>query len=938
MITTDLDHDLTELAFRVAARRPLTESEDSSLPRAVSSPIMLGDFVPVKQDREPLRRTKSYGVIGQALTTSDVKSKESKTPFLVASTQRMRSRGKSNTSLSIGTILNKAIDEVMSPDNEAVLKNVTQDKARNEHERDKSVIRHDSPMMSSNNSSSNTLNDNTTAPPLPQPLERSESTHLDLAAIRGATRCVSRVSTALSSDYNNEDVVEFLQSHRWNHNRSTTPDIVSQRHRRGQSSAVQLHSTIPERLAAATREEVYSPSVYSRPGSADESRPGIPSRLDSALRGPEWPLANTTDGDHERVRGKSKAREPPTSPVLSIRSLHEKPLPPTPESAKSTIKSPPKKTVKKRRSIFRFLRPGSRKGAGRAIRSISSPILLYKSTPVRQSGVFDGPADEITVQYELSENPQQPQHRRSVTVGNVSQGYLSVPQERRGTLIEYERSLSIGGDDRRRRSSEQFNTSSRPSLTTTSASGKTRGQYQDFLEEDEHDEDLLQRAQSSSRLRRKLSRAHALDEAGVTLMGQALKKHQQEKALFRSESKRKESLAQGAVAVAPSSGLVFKEAKWKKGSLPNMTVEEEDETVDPYDQEGPKGDRTVELRLDSLPVTRQPSTRTTSAPGSPAFDTQPPSTPARIGTSLPSWSRFPSHTRDERCGSAGRGDAVSTRDWATEHHVPAMDLDKSPLSKHSTLKSATSSTRRVASNLIKSPSQTFQKVVRYYSDLFTRDVGFHGGNRRTSVSAAQGAVGRPELEMVSPVGGAEHVGGHERAKHRLLRELEEGVFGEEREGKEVGERGPVGKEVDMGWRQGSIFASPGSTKVGGGRGSFLSAKGKGKGMVSEEDDVAPESEEQDAEIMRPDGFGNLDGTLDENGDADAGVFARMYQQTCLPQPQEARKDSGSVGLSRASSGGSGVSGGGGRVRKFPSVTVLDDCKGERASVSLVRGC
>lgn len=906
--------------------------------------MLLGDFVPVKHDCEPLRRTKSYGVIGQALTTSDVKPDGSKTPFLVASTQRMRSRGKSNTSLSIGTILNKAIDEVMSPDAGIDSKNVTQDDSKNEHERDKSVIRHDSPMMSSNNSSTNTLTDKAVAPPLPQPLERSESTHLDIAAIRGATRCVSRVSTALSSDYNNEDVVEFLQSHRWNNNRSTTPDIVSQRHRRGQSSTVQLHATIPARLAAA-REEVYSPSVYSRPGSADESRPEIPSRLDSALRGPEWPLANTSQADGDQEKGKSKITEPPTAPILSVRSLHEKPLPPTPESVKSTMKSPPKKTVKKRRSIFRFLRPGSRKGTGRAIRSISSPILLYKSTPVRQSGVFDGPADEITVQYELSENPQQPQHRRSVTVGNVAQGYLSVPQERRGTLIEYERSLSIGGDDRRRRSSEQFNSSSRPSLTTTSASGKTKGQFQDFLEEDVHEEDLLQRAQSSSRLRRKISRAHALDEAGITLMGQALKKHQQEKALFRSESKRKESLAQGNAAATPSSGLVFKEAKWKKGSLPNMTVKEEDETVDPYDQEGPKGDLSAqphEMRLGSLPVTRQPSTRTISAPGSPAFDIQAPSTPARIGTSLPSWSRFPSHTRDERCGSAGRGDAVSTCDWATEHHVPGIELDKSALSKHSTLRSATSSTRRVASNLIKSPSQTFQKVVRYYSDLFTRDVGFHGGNRRTSVSAAQGAVGRPELEMVSPVGGAEHVGGHERARHRLLRELEEGVFGNgNEEGKEVGRRelGEKKEKVEMGWRQGSIFSSPGSVKVGGGGEASLLAKGKGKAIVGEEDEVAPESGEQDAEALGPGGFGKLDGTLDGNGDVDvdAGVFARMYQQTCLPQPQmqRERKDSGSVGLSRASSGGSA---GGGRVRKFPSVTVLDDCRGERASVSLVRGC
>ncbi|CAK4034803.1 Hypothetical predicted protein [Lecanosticta acicola] len=867
----DCDHDLTDLAFRVAARRPLTESDGSSLPRAASSPMLLGDLQPLPY-REPMRRTKSYGLIGQALTTSgatELKQRAATIPFLATATPRMRSRGKSNTSLSIGTVLSKAIDDVMNPGPSTAVSSVRGESSGARPDSTASVIRHDTPMRHCF-SSEETITGEAPASPPPAGLERSDSTHLDLEAIRNGTRCISRVSTALSSETNQEDVSEFLQSHRWNHNRSITPEIVSTRHRRQPSSRVGPPTTILERLEGA-REDVYSPSIYSRRGSAEETRPEIPMRMDSALRA-EWPLKNDEQVEAKQAREMS----PPTSPVLSIKSL-QKPLPPTPESghSPSTFKSPPKKAVKKRRSIFRFLRPGSRKGAGKAIRSISSPVLLYR-TPVRSSGGFDGPADEITVQYELAENPQ---HRRSMTVS-----HLAVPQDRSGTLVEYERSLSVGGDSRRRGSSQVS-----PLPSSINESARTR----ELVEISEDEE--LQRAQSSGRLRRKLSRAHALDEAGKTLMGAALKKHQQEKALFRSESKRKESM----VSQQQQQPTSFRGTNWGKGSLPHMVVTEEEEEEGPPDGGVPG--------LGPVMETRKPSTTTASTPRSPRTEVQSPATPKRIGTSLPSWSRFPSHTRDERCGSAGRNDAISTRDWAS----PPDPNASSPLSKHSTMQN----TKRVASSLIKSPSRTFSRIARYYSDLFTRDVQFHGGNRRTSVSASTGHVLHPELEMLPSGTGSE---GH-RHDHSYLREVEARLFGSgEIASPGHGEKGEAKEETiehdtcgfrlvsaeGAGFRQGSIFAP-----------SSSSHHHHAEVQSEDGDEIAPEAEAEAEDEQGPGlGPGPMDG---------ADEFARMYQESCLDGGGREGEGEG-----RAQ----------GKVRKYPSVTVMDDCKGHRASISLVANC
>lgn len=289
-----------------------------------------------------MRKTKSaYPLIGQAITTTDG---ESSSPLAVASPQ-MRARGKSNSSFSIGTLLSRAT-AARAPTRTTSGEN-------------------DDPSVKMTTGS----------------LPRSQSSHLDPIAIRRAIECTSAMSADSGADH--PDVQSYLDAHPWNISRSPTPPLP----------------TGPSR-----RSQVYSPSVYTRPGTSAEDGPlpAIPHDLNATVCA-EWPL-------------KASDEEPAVvelAPPLSIQELQNKPLPPTPleetstNSTLSAIRSPPKKTVRKRRSIFRFLRPGSRR---QQIRSISSPMLLTRPSTSR-SGAYDGAGDErdrrdtLTVQYELTENP-----------------------------------------------------------------------------------------------------------------------------------------------------------------------------------------------------------------------------------------------------------------------------------------------------------------------------------------------------------------------------------------------------------------------------------------------------------------------------------------------------------------------------------------------------
>lgn len=595
-----------------------------------------------------MRRTKSASsLVGQAVTA----------PQIVR--PQMRSRGKSNSSLSIGTLLSG----IVVPCEHAI--RVSKEATELDNSGSSVHQRH----LSSNYASNGADRAQDTAA-FGHFQREISAPHLDLNKIRLATRCTSALSSGMSSEPSEVDA--FLERHRWNNNTGgcATPSITHMR---------QLSSRM-----ASTRQDVYSPSIYSRPGS--------PGRDAALVR--EWPLKNETNMDEEDGSPDCPSAEPPAPPP-SVET--------TSINTETTPGSPPKKLVQKRRSIFRFLRPGSRK----AVRSVSSPALTVR-TPMGFAGNFDGPADErdiLTVQYELT--AEHPFQRRSVTASDL----LSIPQDRRGTLADYERALT-SSDDRRRPSAFKLQE----------------------ISEDESE------AQPPNIIRRRLSRAHALetaDEAGKSLMGQALRKHQQEKAMFRSESKRKES------TVAPPSPIIFSGSPFATGG---SSVGPPSSAQDP--PEAPPNGRT-RASAETLPSAKKPS----------------PTTP-KIRSSLASWSRFPSHTRNERCASASKADNIITRDFAIDID-PHAATQSSPLSERSTQ----ASSRRSRHSLLRVPSRTFSKIVRYYSDLFTRDAGFRGGNRRTSVSASTGVVVHPELEMLPPIAGSETH--HDGAKHEHLKSLEE---------------------------------------------------------------------------------------------------------------------------------------------------------------------
>ncbi|KAF2771296.1 hypothetical protein EJ03DRAFT_381500 [Teratosphaeria nubilosa] len=404
--------------------------------------------------------------------------------------------------------------------------------------------------------------------------------------------------------------------------------------------------------------------------------------------------------------------------------------------------SPPKKAVRKRRSIFKFLRPGSKKQTN--VRSISSPIL-------RTQPSYDGPGDEpgeglLTVQYELTDSLKHGQRSASTTyldagrrrTLSVSPGrrdtltdpsagdssgrlgtaiHLAVPgnapPQRRMSVADYQRNLTVTGDDRRR----------------PSAVNLTR-----LVEVQEDDRS------SSNALRGKLSRAKSIqEESSSGVMAQAMERHLQEKSLFRSASKQRESLGHNHSDPAPifrtDTLTAFSSSPTEKLSdflSPTTRIGRRTSTsLYPPGESSAEGSPKFVTAASSLDT---PSVQTThtAAPASLG-----PREPTRIGTGLQSWTRYPSHTRPERCGSAGPPDKILTRDFATSTtetttHSPTSALQH-PEGKPKHLKA-----RR---------STTFSGLTRYYSNIFSSTST--AKNRRSSI-AAGGWLQNPDLELLPP--------------------------------------------------------------------------------------------------------------------------------------------------------------------------------------------
>jgi len=543
------------------------------------------------------------------------------------------------------------------------------------------------------------------------------------------------------------------------------------------ASAINLSSKPGQALHAA-REHDASSSVYSRPTSPEADQVMMEDRepyelsadlVETTVGAGDWPLKQeqsfvlgqqqTEGGDCCQPDGDTHITiVEPVLPAIAASTSTPTILEPAVEyhdgklgrapshksSSSSTTKrsrfferfTPPKKLVTKRRSIFKFLRAGSHRDQ---TRSISTPVLC--SPHLRP--YVDGPADEnehLTVQYELTVPGTNP--ARSVSLGNLavpttneSQGVASSPDLRlKPSLAEYERHLSIVGDDRRRNSTAKDYNLNRLSQ----------------IEEDDKNEHVSGKNSFSY---------HSKPQMTDPLMEAALERQLREKAMFRSTSKR--SIPQSEI-----SGTSFVATSWDEPS----TAQPQSPDRDPLDVLGGQRPSASHLSPPRTPVESRSrnssfvvnTNQRPSANGKKPMILHTPSSISRssirskIGSSLDSWSRYPSHTRGERCASAGRADNVRTLDFALDinHERIRGGTDESdPFRPGSRARVLTGkhSSRSKTKSLPKSRSATFGGTfARYYSTLFSSPADFHGKGRRTSV-AIGGKLHRPELEILAPV-------------------------------------------------------------------------------------------------------------------------------------------------------------------------------------------
>ncbi|OCK75268.1 hypothetical protein K432DRAFT_176158 [Lepidopterella palustris CBS 459.81] len=110
------------------------------------------------------------------------------------------------------------------------------------------------------------------------------------------------------------------------------------------------------------------------------------------------------------------------------------------------------------------------------------------------------------------------------------------------------------------------------------------------------------------------------------------------------------------------------------------------------------------------------------------------------------WSRYPSHSRDQRTGSAGHGDDVKTRDFALEMNISsALDANTA------NMKTPTWKLKKKRMTVSKSSSLNFGKTFwKGYTKLFrsqSTEFQRHGYGHRSSVTTG-GTLHYPELEIL----------------------------------------------------------------------------------------------------------------------------------------------------------------------------------------------
>ena len=730
---------------------------------------------------------------------------------------------------------------------------------------------------------------------------------------------------------------------------------------------------IPASWGQVTRDPDASSSIYSRPTSPEMPEPHeIPTDLAAVA---DWPLkseansnanlsaqhdaavstseSSTQEETHitivepdisdlaasQSTQDITKANNSSSATTINRASSHK-------SSSSSTTKhsrflerfTPPKRLVRKRRSIFKFLRAGSRRNQ---TRSISTPVLC--SPHLRP--LVDGPADDnelLTVQYELA--VPETNQTRSVSLNNLpstavneSQGVASSPDLRRKpSLAEYERHLSIAGDNRRRPSTKELNRLSQ-------------------IEEDERHQHVPTKKSFSY-----YSGAQETD----SLMQAALERQLKEKAMFRSPSKR-------SVPFSESSSMSFVATSWDE---PSSTQPQSPER-DPLDDQGKKSSA-AHLSPPRTPIDGKPRTSSFSkqkqtnskkpmilhTPSSVSRE----SIRSRIGSSLDSWSRYPSHTRGNRCNSAGSPDNVRTFDFALDikhERIRCTGTDESdPFIPGKRVLTETSSMRTSKRSLPKSRSATFGSFVRYYSNLFSSP-DFHGKGRRTSV-AAGGKLKHPELEILSPVlpaGGGTvsdmHVHELEQLRPGHMSHIKEQteILVEKSKGTPLSRMPLTGRDPSpIPFRGNSVFI-PHSPK------NHTEAEVTADNTVQSDGSEDYFSPDHNNSLASPVGVAdrnpNLDGTIETTDPvkrprpSKAQAFSESYKDCLIIPPSPAThvttlaeadaKAMPPPSLKPTKRGSPGQTpqqnslDPSAAVRRFPSVTVVDDRKGHWRSVSFI---
>ncbi|KAF4551781.1 Hypothetical protein D9617_12g036710 [Elsinoe fawcettii] len=476
------------------------------------------------------------------------------------------------------------------------------------------------------------------------------------------------------------------------------------------------------------------------------------------------PLRHSRSGSPDTTASPKRHGQPPIqdSGMQLGRSLHNR------VSSSSSVSRPSKfrenmiltpveaQPLKKRRTLRGLRKIFSRKPR-RAKHNKSARPSHYCSVPR-----FDGAEDHTRTDSNVRDSltlPHAERLRSSVsTTSRHSPGKESIaltfidnspskpptPAIRTQSLEEYEKSLTIQGDSRRRES--------------TINADAVRA-----MEADNRNDSVTQK--------RPLLRASPLygppaKSGEQALMEKALQFHQAEKgAFFRFKGKDKASAAlsteQRIAAEEPIFHISFGPASSPSriflglddvDPLASTEMKRAKSTIPLYTSGGIRRTPTpVPFSANEIAGRPQPSVSTTS----PSFNG-----PVPLGIPPASWARFASHTRAARVGSAGQLDGIKTHDFADDMRCYMPDPDHAiHKRKHGGLMERIGISSR--------PNDTkIRRVVRYYKNLLG---GVGGGSRRTSV-ATGGKLRDPELEMLSPVLAGRDVafgeGKEERARGR----------------------------------------------------------------------------------------------------------------------------------------------------------------------------